>query len=96
MKNARVIGNLMVFASNDDSGYGGYDLWYSIKKNNEWQKPQNFGESINTAYDEFRPVVASVDSSSNDIMMFSSNRPGGKGGFDLYYVGISKMINEME
>ena len=25
---------------------------------------------------------------NNDFMIFSSNRPGGLGGFDLYYVGI--------
>jgi hypothetical protein len=26
----------------------------------------------------------------NDLMIFSSNRPGGKGGFDLYYAGIPR------
>jgi len=26
----------------------------------------------------------------NNFMLFSSNRPGGKGGFDLYYVGVKK------
>jgi hypothetical protein len=28
----------------------------------------------------------------NDLMLFSSDRPGGKGGYDLYYVGIAGMI----
>ena len=27
----------------------------------------------------------------NDLMVFSSNRPGGLGGYDLYYVGIDKI-----
>jgi len=84
-------GNLMVFASNDNSGYGGYDLWYSIKRDGMWQAPKNFGKRVNTGFDEFRPVVMSVQESNNDVMVFSSNRPGGKGGFDLYYIGISKL-----
>lgn len=83
-------GNLLVFASNRDGGYGGYDLYYSILKNGKWTTPINFGNKINTQYDEFRPIVRKEGNFSNDFMIFSSNRPGGKGGFDLYYVGIEK------
>jgi hypothetical protein len=87
-------GNLMVFASNDNSGFGGYDLWFSVYKNGKWCSPVNFGSRINTKYDEYRPVVEYFPDSDNDLMIFSSNRPGGKGGFDLYYAGILKMIRE--
>ena len=87
-------GNLMVFASNRASGYGGYDLWYSVFENGTWREPQNFGPEINTAYDEYRPVVEFIPDSNNDLMIFSSNRPGGRGGFDLYYTGIPKMTGE--
>jgi hypothetical protein len=73
--------DLMVFTSNRDGGFGGFDLYYSLFKNNEWTLPVNFGEKINSKYDEFRPIR--ID---NNIMIFSSNRPGGKGGFDLYIV----------
>lgn len=76
--------NLMVFASNRDGGFGGYDLYYSIFLDNEWTVPINFGAKINSEYDEFRPI--SIDS---NIMIFSSNRPCGKGGFDLYIVRIT-------
>jgi len=72
---------VMVFASNRDGGFGGYDLYYSIFKNNEWTTPINFGEKINSRYDEFRPIRM-----DDGIMIFSSNRPGGIGGFDLYIV----------
>lgn len=85
--------NLLVFSSNCKSGYGGYDLWYSLYENGEWSAPHNFGSRINTEFDEYRPAIAFFRDSNNDLMIFSSNRPGGKGGFDLYYVGISKMIN---
>ena len=82
--------NLMVFASNREGGYGGYDLYYSKLENGMWTAPTNFGEEINTEYDEFRPIVRPLENYSNDFMLFSSNRPGGLGGFDLYYVGIDK------
>lgn len=78
--------NLMVFTSNRTGGYGGFDLWYSIKSNNEWSEPINFGENINTEFDEYRPII--IPFVDTDLMIFSSNRPGGLGGFDLYYVGI--------
>ncbi|RLD19152.1 MAG: hypothetical protein DRI71_12290, partial [Bacteroidetes bacterium] len=82
--------NLMVFTSNRAGGYGGYDLYFSKLVNGSWTKPINFGANINTEYDEFRPIVRPQEQFSNDFMLFSSNRPGGKGGFDLYYVGIEK------
>lgn len=87
-------GNLMVFTSNNTAGYGGYDLWYSKFENGDWGAPQNFGPQINTEYDEYRPVIDYFPESTNDLMIFSSNRPGGKGGFDLYYTGIEKMIKK--
>lgn len=85
-------GNLLVFASDRDDGYGGYDLWYSVFKDGWWSEPNNFGPDINTTYDEFRPAVEFFPDSNNDLMIFSSNRPEGKGGYDLYLVGIDKMI----
>ena len=82
-------GNLLVFTSDRPGGYGGYDLYYSEYGPAGWSAPMNFGPSINSAYDEYRPAVIYAPDYSNDLMLFSSNRPG-KGGFDLYYVGIPK------
>lgn len=87
-----VNGNMMVFTSDRPGGYGGYDLYYSFFDGVEWSEPVNFGETINSGYDEFRPVVVQVPGFENDVMIFSSDRPGGQGGFDLYYVGIDKII----
>lgn len=89
-----VNGKLMVFTSDRPGGYGGYDLYYSYYEMGEWTEPINFGERINTEFDEFRPIVAQVIEFENDLMIFSSNRDNGLGGFDLYYVGINK-INPM-
>ena len=86
-----IMDNLMVFTSNRSGGYGGFDLYYSIFTDGSWSSPVNFGDKINSPYDEYRPIVKPYDEFTNDFMVFSSNRPGGKGGYDLYYVGINKM-----
>ena len=79
----------MVFASDRDGGFGGYDLYYSNFENGEWTEPVNFGEKINTVFDEYRPVLIEEGVSwTQTMMVFSSNRTGGKGGFDLYFAGI--------
>jgi hypothetical protein len=86
-------GHLLVFASNRPGGYGGYDLYYSQRNGDSWSEPVNFGERVNSQYDEYRPIVITNFEFTNDLMIFSSNRPGGKGGYDLYYVGIAKMTS---
>lgn len=85
-------GNLMVFTSNREGGYGGFDLYYSLFDGNSWSEPVNFGPWINTKYDEYRPVHLTMDEEEffSDLLVFSSNRPGGKGGYDLYYAGMKK------
>lgn len=87
-----VSGNMLVFASDRAGGFGGFDLWYSLYEGQEWSAPVNLGSDINTEFDEYRPVVVSAEEEGflNDLMVFSSNRPGGKGGFDLYYVGVPR------
>ncbi len=85
-------GYLLVFSSKRSGGFGGYDLYYSIHNGTEWGQPINFGPGINTGYDEYRPVTFVAPYFTNNLMLFSSDRPGGKGGVDLYYVGISKTL----
>lgn len=82
------VNNMLVFASNREGGFGGFDLYYSLLENGNWAPPVNFGANINTEYDEYRPIVRPQFEFINDFLLFSSNRPGGLGGFDLYYVGI--------
>ena len=84
----------MVFASDREGGYGGFDLYYSVFSDEQWSQPQNFGSQINTEHDEYRPIT--FDFAGYKIMIFSSNRPGGKGGFDLYSVVINNHIADFE
>jgi hypothetical protein len=45
-----------------------------------WQQAQNLGSTINTAYDEWYPVIAEDGS----YMIFVSDRPGGYGAGDIW------------
>jgi hypothetical protein len=84
-----ILKQFMVFTSNRPGGSGGYDLYYSVFKKGKWSSPGNFGPGINTSSNEYRPVLGYHPDFTNHFMMFSSDRPGGKGGFDLYFTGVS-------
>lgn len=84
-----VFKNVMLFTSNRPGGLGGYDLYYSLFRNKKWSSPVNLGPGINTSADEYRPVLGYHPDFKNLFMMFSSNRSGGLGGFDLYFTGIA-------
>ncbi|MBU1820505.1 MAG: hypothetical protein KKG00_03195 [Bacteroidetes bacterium] len=82
----------MYFTSNRPGGQGGFDLYYAQHNGTTWNTPVNMGSRINTAYDEYRPIVPRqfMNNFSYHLGIFSSNRPGGKGGFDLYMAGFLK------
>ncbi len=81
--------NVMVFASNRTGVTGGYDIYFSVFRNGKWSKPYNMGPEINTSSNEFRPVLGSNPDFENMFMIFSSDRPGGSGRFDLYFTGVN-------
>ena len=81
--------NMMVFASDREGGMGGTDLYYSLFRKGKWSSPVNLGPEINTPFNEYRPVLGSHQDFSNSYMIFSSDRPGGKGGFDLFFTGFN-------
>ncbi|MZQ50466.1 MAG: hypothetical protein GT598_15820 [Bacteroidales bacterium] len=80
---------IMVFASDREGGFGGFDLYYSRFENGAWSAPVNFGPEINSSWDEYRPILGGDENFTNMFLLFSSNRPGGKGGFDLYFRGMN-------
>lgn len=84
-----VTGDLLVFTSDREGGMGGFDLYYSVWEEDHWGEPVNFGPEINTSADEYRPITFVVGEMG--VMIFSSNRPGGAGGFDLYAVQIADL-----
>jgi hypothetical protein len=89
-----LFGDYMIFTSNRPGGFGGFDLYYSKNVNNQWTTPVNFGASINSPSDEYRPFPFKI--ADINVMIFSSNRAGGKGGFDLYAVRINDLYSMRE
>jgi outer membrane protein OmpA-like peptidoglycan-associated protein len=74
-------GDTLYFASDGHCGFGGLDIFSSRKVNGVWAKPENQGIPINSSYDDFSFFPDQGDSSG----WFSSNRPGGKGGDDIWF-----------
>jgi outer membrane protein OmpA-like peptidoglycan-associated protein/tetratricopeptide (TPR) repeat protein len=65
---------------NTPDGFGMCDLYFSYRTKDGWSVPENLGDSINTEFSETAPSL----SPDKKDLYFSSNRPGGYGGNDLY------------
>jgi len=63
-------------------GIGSWDIWVSTRptKDDDWEEPVNLGPSINTGYGDGNPSI----SSDGLELYFMSDRPGGKGGHDIW------------
>lgn len=71
---------MLVFSSDMAGGYGGKDLWVSVKgKRNRWSDPVNLGPMVNTPGDEMFPFLH-----TDGTIYFSSNGHIGMGGLDIY------------
>ena len=75
-------GKYIIFSSCDAAtGYGHCDLYHIWKKSNgQWTKPANLGSIINSPYWEAQPSLGE----NGRVLYFTSRRPGGLGGNDLY------------
>jgi OmpA-OmpF porin, OOP family len=75
-------GRYVIFSSNRDGGFGGYDLWAaSLDTNHDVIQIQNLGNVINTTGDEEGPYFHD----KSRTLVFSSNGRVGMGGFDIFY-----------
>lgn len=68
----------LYFSANLLGGKGKTDIYYAIRKDNQWTDIKNC-EILNSSENEFFPYVIN----DNEIY-FSSNRPGGYGNLDIY------------
>lgn len=74
-------GDWLLFAGNfAGQGFGNFDLYISYNTPNGWSEPVNLGANINTEFWESSPSL----SPDKNALYFSSDRPGGYGGKDLY------------
>ena len=74
-------GDWLLFAGNfPGKGFGDFDLYISYNTPTGWSEPVNLGANINTEFWESSPSL----SPDKNALYFSSNRPDGYGGKDLY------------
>jgi outer membrane protein OmpA-like peptidoglycan-associated protein len=74
-------GAWLIFAGNfAGKGFGDFDLYISYNTSKGWSEPINLGGNINTEFWESSPCL----SPDKNALYFSSDKPGGYGGKDLY------------
>ncbi len=77
-------GKTLYYSSNGPNSIGGMDVFKIIFEANKPSAPINMGAPINTVYNDGY-FVLSADAKKG---YFSSDRPGGLGGADIYFLGI--------
>jgi outer membrane protein OmpA-like peptidoglycan-associated protein len=81
-------GKKLYYISDMKGGYGGTDIYEVAINDGHYGAPKNLGPTVNSKYKEYSPFV------DGDILYFSSNRPGGEGGFDIYMTKLDGSIEE--
>lgn len=77
-------GSWLVFTAcnrRGDGSQGSCDLYWSQLKGGKWTTPQPFSNTINSPAWEAQPCI----SADGKTIFFSSDRPGGQGGKDLWF-----------
>ncbi len=74
---------VLYFTSTLPGGNGGYDIWYATKlSNGEFSHAYHLGMRVNSPADEITPFYYQTAGE----LYFSSNKPQGMGGFDVYRI----------
>ncbi|ELR69993.1 hypothetical protein C900_04420 [Fulvivirga imtechensis AK7] len=80
-------GKTLYFASNRPGGFGGLDIYKSIRsESGEWGEPINLGPKINSKYDEDAPFIHP----DQWTLFFTSNGHNTMGGRDIF---VTRLFN---
>ncbi len=85
-------GRTLYFSSQGHFSMGGFDIFKVQLEDGNWSLPANLGYPINTTADDefFTPMK------DGHAAYWSSNRPGGQGGWDIYSVNYESNILKVE
>jgi tetratricopeptide (TPR) repeat protein len=70
---------MFFFTADLEGGYGGTDIYVCFNVDGSWTNPINLGPQVNSVFNELYPFYH-----SDGTIYFSSNRPDGMGGYDLF------------
>ena len=74
-------GEMLFFtACNRRDGSGQCDIYTALKGSEGWSRAINLGKVLNSRYSEKHPSI----SADGRVLYFASNRPGGKGSYDIW------------
>ena len=73
-------GNTLYFAANFEDAIGGFDLYRSEKKGDQWGEPENLGPGVNTSGQELYPFIHP----SGKLYFSSNGQDDNPEGYDLY------------
>ena len=81
-------GRILLFQSDRGGGLGLTDIWAVVRghvnDDSDWSEPVNLGSMINTPSTELAANYLFADAGRLKKLFFSSNKPGGFGGPDIY------------
>ncbi|MGI8813678.1 MAG: hypothetical protein ACR2IH_14275, partial [Pyrinomonadaceae bacterium] len=98
-------GRVLLFQSDRAGGLGLTDIWAVTRKHtnddSDWGEPMNLGANINTASTELAANYLFADAGRVNKLFFSSTKPGGFGGPDIYestigIFGFEQPVNVVE
>lgn len=73
-------GTKLYFSSDRPGGFGGLDIYVSVKVNGDWEPAVNLGPEINTQFNEDRPFLVN----GGKTLFFSSQGHENIGGYDIF------------
>lgn len=79
--------DVLYFASDGHGGLGGLDIFFSVPERGVFNSIENMGYPVNSSKDDFGLALDSTGVKG----YFSSNRVGGKGDDDLYFMKIKRI-----
>jgi outer membrane protein OmpA-like peptidoglycan-associated protein len=84
-------GKYLYFSSTGHNNIGGYDVFVSRILKDGFKTPRNMGNTINSQYNEVAYFLAAKNKG-----YVSSDKPNGKGGYDMYIATNDEVIQTME
>ena len=73
-------GTRLVFSSDRPGGFGGLDLYVSVKNNGDWGPAVNLGPEVNTQFNEDKPYIIN----NGKTLFFISQGHDNIGGYDIF------------